>query len=219
WGAVMKQVSFSFSRRDLERLVIPSKSVTPRWSQVNTCLPRKAGSPRDWRKAVISGRVSDFKSVMDRSSIPRHAADVKAVGAVAVGPQSHLALGLPHRSGQGEGRAAKVRVLCQEAVGYTLVLLRQDRAGGVHQRAAGPHVPGGVVQDRPLDHRQGEQVVRLFVPDIRLLPDDAETRAGGVYQHHIEPRLPLRPEPPAVCGGSLDARKAQSLRPLPDALQ
>ena len=66
-GAVMKQVSFSFSRRGLERFVIPSKSVTPRWSQVNTCLPRKAGSPRDWRKAVISGNVCDFKSVMGRS--------------------------------------------------------------------------------------------------------------------------------------------------------
>ena len=66
-GAVRMQVSFSFSRRDLERFVIPSKSVTPRWSQVNTCLPRKAGSPRDWRNAVISGNVSDFKSVMGRS--------------------------------------------------------------------------------------------------------------------------------------------------------
>ena len=66
-GTVRMQVSHSFSRRDLERLVISSKDVAPRWSQVNTCLPRKAGSPRDWRKAVISGNVSDFKSVMGRS--------------------------------------------------------------------------------------------------------------------------------------------------------
>ena len=50
-GAVMKQVSVSFSRRGLERFVISSKSVAPRWSQVNTCLPRKAGSPRELEQA------------------------------------------------------------------------------------------------------------------------------------------------------------------------
>ena len=145
---------------------------------------------------------------MDRS-IPRHAADVKAVGAVAVGPQSHLALGLPHRSGQGEGRAAKVRVLCQ--VGYTYVLLRQDRAGGDHQRATRPQRlrPGGVVQDRPL-HRQGEQVVRLFVPDIRLLPDDAETRAGAsTSTTSNRARSGRNVRPSAASAGS-----ARSSRPL-----
>ena len=70
-GAVMTQVPFSFSRRALDRFVISSKDVTPRWSQVNTCLPRKAGSPRDWRKPVISGSVMDFRSVMGQTSVFR----------------------------------------------------------------------------------------------------------------------------------------------------
>ena len=138
---------------------------------------------------------------------------------MAVGPQRHIPRRLPHRGRQGKGRAAELRVLRKKAVGDALVLLRQDGAGGVHQGSAGPHIPGGVVQNGPLEHRQGKERIGLLVPDVRLFADDPEARAGGVHQHRVEGSLPLRPEYPAVGGGSTDTGEAQPLRALPDALE
>ena len=67
-GTVSRHCSFSFSRRGLERLLISSKEVTPRWSHVKICFPRKAGSPIAFISAVSSSGVRDFKSII----LPRY---------------------------------------------------------------------------------------------------------------------------------------------------
>ena len=69
WGRVIRHSAASFSRRDLERLVISSKEPAPRWSQRKSCLARKAGSPRSFSQAASSGWVMDLMSVMDASAV------------------------------------------------------------------------------------------------------------------------------------------------------
>ena len=63
-GTVRIHSAASWSRRVLGRLVISSKERAPLWSQVNTCLPRKAGWPMDLSTSVISCRDRDFKSII-----------------------------------------------------------------------------------------------------------------------------------------------------------
>ena len=92
---------------------------------------------------------------------------------MALGPEGQLALWSVH--GPGQVFPGKVRVLRQKGVRHLLVLLRQDGAGGVDQGAAGPDIGGGVVQNGRLDHWEGEELVQLLLPDVRLLPDDAQT--------------------------------------------
>ena len=70
-GGVRRQVSRSFSRRGLERFVISSKLSAPFWSQEKSCLPRKAGSPRERSMSVISCWVMDRMSFMLLSSCGR----------------------------------------------------------------------------------------------------------------------------------------------------
>jgi hypothetical protein len=67
----------------------------------------------------------DFKSIIwVLSRLPPHAADVKAVRAVALGPKGQLAVCLSHRRGEGEGLPGELRVLRQKGVYHLLVLLR-----------------------------------------------------------------------------------------------
>ena len=63
-GAVMKHVSASWARSGLDKSVISSKERTPRCSQVNTCLARKAGCPIFLKKSASWRSVMDLMSVM-----------------------------------------------------------------------------------------------------------------------------------------------------------
>ena len=110
-------------------------------------------------------------------------------------------------------------MLRQEGIRYLLVFLRQNGAGGIHQHAAGGHILGGVVQQRRLNHRQGEQIVCLFVADVRLLPDDAQTGAGSIHQHRVKPLRPFRAEHPAVSGGGGNRGQVQPGRALLNSFQ
>ena len=71
FGGVRVQHSFSFSRSGLERFVISSQLSAPFWSQLKSCLPRKAGSPNSRRSSVSSGRVMDRMSFILFSSCGR----------------------------------------------------------------------------------------------------------------------------------------------------
>ena len=89
-------VSCSFSRRGLERLVISSKEVTPLVEPGKDLLAPEgrlphapSGSPSSPPGSWISNR-----SYMS-SLCPLHAADVKAVGTVALGPEGELPLRAP----------------------------------------------------------------------------------------------------------------------------
>ena len=138
---------------------------------------------------------------------------------MALGPEGQLPLRLPYRCRQGEAVPAEIAVLRQESIRYLLVFLRQNGAGGIHQHAAGGHILGGVVQQRRLDHRQGEQIVCLFVADVRLLPDDTQTGAGSIHQHRVKPLRPFRTEHPAVSGGGGDGGQVQPGRALLNSFQ
>ena len=138
---------------------------------------------------------------------------------MALRPEGHLPLHLPHRQGQRHGFPDKARVLCQKRIRDLLVLLRQNGAGRVQQHAAGLHIAGGVLQNGALDHRQGKQVVGLFLAHIPLFSNDAETGAGCIHQNGVKGALPLRTEVPAVGGSGGDAADTQPLRSLADADQ
>ena len=131
--------------------------------------------------------------------LPLHAADVKAVGTVALGPEGQLPLRLPYRRRQGEavpGRnplcsARNASVTCSFSSGRMVQVEYTSTPPGATYRAA-------LSSMRRLDHRQGEQIVGLFVADVRLLPDDAQAGTGSVHQHRVKPLRPFRAERPAV---------------------
>ena len=75
---------------------------------------------------------------------------------------------------EDEGGLLKPRVFGEKSLRDGPVLLRQDGAGGIKERPAGLHVPGGVVQDGPLHRREAREGGGVLVADIRLLADDAE---------------------------------------------
>ena len=100
----------------------------------------------------------------------------------------------------------------EKLVRHLAVLLRQNGAGGVEQQPAGLHITPGVLQDRRLRHRQGEELVRLLVADLRLLADDAKPRAGGVHEDDVKGVFPLRAEGPPVQGRRLNGCQVKALR-------
>ena len=117
-GAVIKHRPFSFSRRDLERLVISSKEAAPRCSHVKTCLARNAGSPSSFRNWESSCWVMDLISVIKAPrSFSAHPADIKAVRAVPLRPQRQLSAAAADGPRQGKRFQCKFRVRVQKRRG------------------------------------------------------------------------------------------------------
>ena len=66
-----------------------------------------------------------------------------------------------------------------------LIFLRQLRAGGVHQHAAGAHIAGGIFQNIPLNGRKLGQITGVLYRIsgfFRMIP---EARTGDVRHYHI----------------------------------
>ena len=137
---------------------------------------KRGGSLADLQRAtdLLSGLLAQEARALDKRRREEGCGDMKAMKEITAVLKDLAAVAKSLGEQQGEGGAGKIRVLGEKTVCDLLVLLRQDGAGGVHQGAAGLHVPGGVIENRPLDHRQGEQLVGLLVPDVRLLADDAQ---------------------------------------------
>ena len=101
----------------------------------------------------------DFMSIIATSLCPLHAADVKSVGSVAVGPQGHLPLRLPHRRRQGKRppggshwcSARNASVTCSFSSGRTVQVEYTSTPPGCH-------IPCGVVQHAPSESPAGQTV-------------------------------------------------------------
>ena len=84
----------------------------------------------------------------------------------------------------------KLRVQVQEGLDLLLILLRQQRAGGVHQQSPGPHAIRAGIEDVPLDRYQRFDGLALqAVLDVRLVAHHAQTRAGRIHQHRVHGQL------------------------------
>ena len=177
-------------RRALERLVISSKEVSPPVQPGKHLLGPEGGLAQ-----LSENRLPAPPGVMDLISVighPRlisvHAADVKAVRAVALGPQRQLSRCCAP-IGPRQREAARVQTpgaRRRKAVRHVLIFLRQHRAGGVdaacrraaHSRRRSPGCPRWIAG-------QLRQLLGILVADIRLLADDAQSRAGHVRHDEI----------------------------------
>ena len=86
----------------------------------------------------------------------------------------------------GDRQDREIRMLREEGVDLRLVLLRQQRAGGIDQPAARLHQARGAVEDAPLEVEQVFQIVRRqFPPGIGIAAPGADTGAGRIDQHAV----------------------------------
>ena len=100
-------------------------------------------------------------------------------------------------------------MLLQEGLDLRLVFLRQHRAGGIHQQAAGANVAAHRVQQLFLGLHDGGKVAFLQAQlDIRLLAQYAGAGAGRVQQHRVQRFFHVR----AVLAGVL-YRRTQVVQP------
>ena len=92
---------------------------------------------------------------------------------------------------------------------HILVFPVQHGTGGIHQRAAGTDIPAQIGQQRRLDCGQSLGFIQIFVTNVRLFADDAETRTGHIRHHQVKGFHQFRLEVPAVRRGGVDALQAQ----------
>ena len=139
----------------------------------------------------------------------------EAVRAVAVGKGPEKSPGVDEVGGKSlacRRDAGKLRAVFQQVGDDQFVFLRRDGADAVDEPASRPHARGGARQEPPLGLHAFFQIRRGDPPaDLRIPPEGAEARAGGVQEDPVEgpgkscgrlpPHRPFafpRSSPPAV---------------------
>src|SRR5215472_3994979 len=78
-------------------------------------------------------------------------------------------------------------VSLQQSRNLRLVLLRLERAGAIHQRAARAEQRGRPVEQATLERDERLDVLRLLEPrNVRVAPDSSGRHAGRVEQNRID---------------------------------
>ena len=195
-GAVRQHCSRSFSRRGLERFVISSKDVPPP-CEPGEHLPAPKGRLPQGAEHVRELLLGHGFQISHASSlIPRHAADVKAVGPVALGPERDLAVRVLRRLRQGES-CSRRKSGCsgQKRVRH---LPRSPPAGWCRwSRAACPpglHIPRlAFSRIAVCTTGRAKRSSSLLIADLRLFPDDAKALSRGRPRARCQRRPPTPP--------------------------
>ena len=111
-----------------------------------------------------------------------------------MGPGSSAGMTVEGRGGAddlaphiGDGHQLEIRMRSEERVDLRLVLLAEQRAGGVDQAAAGFHQAPGAVEDVALDLDQFIQILlREFPLGVGVAAPGAGARTGRIDQHAVE---------------------------------
>ena len=101
---------------------------------------------------------------------------------------------------------------------HILVLAREHRARRIHQHTARTHARCKALENVALDDRQLRERRRVFEADLRLLADNAQSRARHVRQHDVHRADQIGIRTAGIHRARRDARQSQPLGTGADTL-